>query len=75
MRDSATMAAAKKSIREYLEASGLQPIEIRRISKLIASMCLLAIHEDRQKRQVPPAPGSVAELVDVFFNRRPPIGR
>lgn len=51
------------------EFVGLDAEKQKRLSKLIAKLCVAAVKEDRALRSPPPNP--IAKIFDVFFNGRP----
>lgn len=51
------------------EIAQLEPDHQKRISRLVAKLCVVAIKDDRAVRA--PGPDPIAKLFDVFFNGRP----
>lgn len=58
---------AKRAIAD--EIATLDDARQRRISRLVARICVVAVKDDRALRS--PGPNPVAKLFDVFFNGRP----
>lgn len=63
-----SLVNTKTALRAYL-ATRLTREEMEEASGLVAKMCVAAIADDRAKRPV--VSNALAELADVFFNKRP----